>query len=129
MTGLSGRCLCRSVRFSVSGPIIRTGHCHCESCRRATSSPVTSFFCVAKADIAFEGDTLRYFASSPGVSRGFCGNCGSPLSYETAERPGEIDLYVASLDDAAGVPVTQHWYWNERVAWFSCDDGLPKHEN
>jgi len=41
MSGLSGRCLCRSVRFKVSGPIIRTGHCHCESCRRAMSSPVT----------------------------------------------------------------------------------------
>ena len=93
MTGLSGGCLCRSVRFSVTGPIIRTGHCHCESCRRATSSPVTSFFCVARADASFEGEALRHYASSPGVRRGFCGNCGSPMSYETAERPAEIDLY------------------------------------
>ncbi|NVP57130.1 GFA family protein [Mycoplana rhizolycopersici] len=129
MTGLSGGCLCRSVRFSVTGPIIRTGHCHCESCRRATSSPVTSFFCVARADASFEGEALRHYASSPGVRRGFCGNCGSPMSYETAERPAEIDLYVASLDDATSVSVTQHWYWKERVAWFSCDDDLPKHEN
>lgn len=129
MTGLSGRCLCRSVRFKASGPIIRTGHCHCESCRRATSSPVTSFFCVADANVAFEGEALRHYESSPGVSRGFCGNCGSPLSFATVKRPGEIDLYVGALDDASGVTVTQHWFWNERVAWLSCDDDLPKHDN
>ena len=129
MTGLSGRCLCGSVRFKVSGPIIRTGHCHCESCRRATSSPVTSFFCVADADVVLEGEALRHYASSPGVARGFCGHCGSPMSFATVRRPGEIDLYVGTLDDASGVTVTQHWFWSERVAWLSCDDDLPKHEN
>lgn len=129
MSELSGRCLCRSVGFRVNGPVLRTGHCHCESCRRATSSPMTSFLCVATSDVVFEGETLRHYASSPGVSRGFCGNCGSPLSFATTERPGEIDLYVATLADATGIAVAQHWFWGERVAWFSCQDDLPKHEN
>ncbi|WP_411036660.1 GFA family protein [Shinella sp. BYT-45] len=128
MTDLTGRCLCRSLTFSVSGDIVSTGHCHCESCRRATSSPVTTFFCVAGKDVAFRGDTLRHYASSPGVRRGFCGNCGSPMSYETDKRPGIIDLYVATLDDAAGIEITQHGYWNERVSWLHCEDDLPKRE-
>jgi hypothetical protein len=115
--------------FDVTGDILRTGHCHCESCRRATSSPVTTFFCVATADVAFRGDTLRHYASSPGVSRGFCNGCGSPMSFETEGRPGEIDLYVASLEDATGVEITQHWYWNERVYWLHCEDDLPKRED
>ncbi|MFT2212647.1 GFA family protein [Rhizobium giardinii] len=80
---LTGRCLCRSVVFKISGDVIRTGHCHCESCRRATSSPVTTFLCVATTSVAFRGETLRHYASSPGVSRGFCGNCGSPMSFAT----------------------------------------------
>ena len=126
---LTGRCLCRSLTFDVTGDILRTGHCHCESCRRATSSPVTTFFCVATADVAFRGDTLRHYASSPGVRRGFCNGCGSPMSFETDGRPGEIDLYVASLDDATGVEITQHWYWNERVSWLHCEDDLPKRED
>jgi len=128
MTKLSGHCLCRSVRFHVSGPVIRAGHCHCESCRRATSSPVTTFFSVARKDVVFDGDTLRHYASSPGVSRGFCIACGSPMSYETAERPDDIDLYVGALEDASGVEVTRHWFWSERVAWLACDDDLPKHD-
>ncbi|WLS08064.1 GFA family protein [Shinella sumterensis] len=126
---LTGHCLCRSLAFEVTGDILRTGHCHCESCRRATSSPVTTFFCVATADVAFRGDTLRHYASSPGVRRGFCNGCGSPMSFETEGRPGEIDLYVAALEDATGVEITQHWYWNERVSWLRCEDDLPKRED
>ncbi|WLR98323.1 MULTISPECIES: GFA family protein [Shinella] len=126
---LTGHCLCRSLAFEVTGDILRTGHCHCESCRRATSSPVTTFFCVATADVAFRGDTLRHYASSPGVRRGFCNGCGSPVSFETEGRPGEIDLYVAALEDATGVEITQHWYWNERVSWLRCEDDLPKRED
>ena len=126
---LSGRCLCKALSFQVSGDIIRTGHCHCESCRRATSSPVTTFLCAATADVTFSGETLRHYASSPGVRRGFCGHCGSPMSFEIETRPGEIDLYVAALDDASGVEITQHWYWNERVAFLHCEDDLPKRED
>lgn len=126
---LTGHCLCRSLAFEVTGDILRTGHCHCESCRRATSSPVTTFFCVATADVAFRGDTLRHYASSPGVRRGFCNGCGSPMSFETEGRSGEIDLYVAALEDATGVEITQHWYWNERVSWLRCEDDLPKRED
>ena len=129
MTNLTGRCLCRSSTFEVTGDILRTGHCHCESCRRATSSPMTTFLCVATADVAFHGDTLRHYASSPGVRRGFCNACGSPMSFETQARPGEIDLYVGSLDDATSVEITQHWYWNERVSWLHCEDDLPKRED
>ncbi len=126
---LTGRCLCRSLVFKISGDVIRTGHCHCKSCRRATSSPVTTFLCVATTSLAFRGETLRHYASSPGVSRGFCGNCGSPMSFATEKRPGEIDLYVATLDDASGVEITRHWYWNERVSWLHCEDDLPKEED
>ncbi|WEZ83212.1 GFA family protein [Rhizobium sp. 32-5/1] len=129
MITLSGSCLCKAVRFQISGPIMKTGHCHCESCRRATSSPVTTFLSSAIKHVAFTGAPRRIFASSPGVSRGFCGACGSPLSFETEARPGEIDLYVASLEGAAGVPIEQHWYWNERVDWLTCQDDLPKHDD
>lgn len=126
MAALSGHCLCRSVTFEVRGEILRAGHCHCESCRRATSSPVTTFFTVEKADAEFTGEPLRYYASSPGVSRSFCSACGSPMSYETEDRPGQIDFYVAALGEGSVVDVDAHWYWNERVTWLNCVDDLPK---
>lgn len=126
MADLSGGCMCGRVRYTVRGDVLNTGHCHCESCRRITSSPVTTYFTVLRRDVVIAGDTLRHFASSPGVSRGFCSNCGSPVSYETERRPGEIDLFVASLDRGQSIEIHAHWFWTERVDWLHIEDDLPK---
>ena len=56
-------------------------------------------------------------ASSPGVVRKFCPRCGSPLSYETEERPDDVDLYAASLDDHSTFVPMKHVFWAEHVAW------------
>jgi hypothetical protein len=108
--------------------VINAGHCHCESCRRATSSPITTFFVVRRSDVAFTGETFRHYPSSPGVSRGFCGRCGSPMSYETERRPDQIDLYMASLDAGQSVPIREHWHWEEHLVWLNVVDDLPRHE-
>ncbi|MDA1072260.1 MAG: GFA family protein [Proteobacteria bacterium] len=68
----------------------------------------------------------RIFASSPGVRRGFCGTCGTSLTYEGDAWPGEIHIYTATLDDAAAFPPTVHTYTVDRIAWFDFDDGLPR---
>lgn len=129
MTELLGHCLCGNVRFTVRGTVKGAGHCHCESCRRAASSPVTSFFTVPRADAVLAGESLRFYVSSPGVRRGFCGQCGSPMSFETDRRPDDIDLYVASLDNGQSVSISEHWHWDERVDWLNISDDLPKSEN
>lgn len=123
---LRGHCQCGGVRFRTSGPVRSSGHCHCESCRRAASSPVTTFFTVPRDSARLEGDSLHFYASSPGVRRGFCSNCGSPMSFETERRPDDIDFYVASLDDGLSVVIREHWHWDERVDWLNIVDDLPK---
>ena len=125
---LSGHCLCGGVRFRTPGPVRSSGHCHCESCRRAASSPITTFMTVARDSATLEGESLRFYASSPGVRRGFCGNCGSPMSFETNRRPDDIDFYVASLDEGLSIPIREHWHWDERVDWLQVVDDLPKSE-
>jgi hypothetical protein len=125
---LAGHCLCGAVRYRTAGPIRSSGHCHCESCRRATSSPITTFFTVPREGTELGGEGLRFYASSSGVRRGFCGTCGSPMSFETERRPDEIDLYVASLDAGLSVPIREHWHWDERVDWLNVEDELPKGE-
>ena len=130
---LSGHCLCGGVRFRTTGLVRASGHCHCESCRRAASSPVTTFFTVPRKGTELSGESLRYYASSPGVRRGFCGNCGSPMSFETERRPEDIDLYVASLDDGLSVRELQD-FTREKLAQHEFPrivefvDELPKSE-
>ena len=128
MPELSGQCRCGSVRYRVHGDVLNAGHCHCESCRRTTSSPVTTYFTAHRSAVTLTGDSLRHYASSPGVERSFCGTCGSPMSYTGKTRPDEIDLFVATLDAGQSVEIKEHWYWGERVPWLHVEDDLPKED-
>lgn len=122
----TGRCLCGAVRYRAEPPWKWVDHCHCASCRRATSSPLTTFFCVPLNRFGWTQGEPKVFMSSPDVRRRFCGACGTPLSYEIDDLDGEIHLYVATLDDDAGMVPGKHAFWSERVAWLTINDDVPK---
>ena len=123
----SGHCLCRAVQFEFQGVPNSTYHCHCESCRRATSSPVTTWINVPKSGFRFTKGAVAIFSSSPGVRRGFCPACGSPLLYENDKMPDEIDLYAASLSNPAALTPTRHVFTQEQLPWFEVHDDLPRY--
>lgn len=128
MTERSGRCLCGAVRYRIFGEDLWSGHCHCESCRRQTASPFTTFFRVLNEDVEINREMMSTYCSSPGVARSFCKTCGSPMAFEKEKRPGQIDLYTATLDDHAGFEPTRHYRWEERVSWVVVGDNLPKED-
>jgi hypothetical protein len=79
-----------------------------------------------KSDFAVTRGALASYASSPGVSRGFCGRCGTPLTYVHAERGDEIDITVASLRDPGALTPVKHLYTEHKLPWVRVDDGLPQ---
>ena len=66
------------------------------------------------------------FESSPGVRRGFCARCGTPVSYESDRTGDELHLYVCTLDDPQNFVPTGHVFHAERVPWFEVHDALPR---
>lgn len=124
---LTGGCLCGAVRFRVTEPPRWACLCHCESCRRQTGAASVPFIGVARSALSFSGEAPRDFESSSGVTRSFCGRCGSPIAYATVKRPDEVDLFVGTLDDPGRVPPASHVHTAERIAWLEIDDGLPQH--
>ena len=124
MNTLSGRCLCGAVRYRAGAALSPTTLCHCESCRRAQGAHAIAW--VTVAEVAFSGERVRH-ASSPGVERSFCGRCGTPLSYRTAERPGETDLTVCSLDEAGLLAPADHTWMSDALSWDRPGDGLAQH--
>jgi hypothetical protein len=117
-----GGCLCGDVRFSANGPAKWTGYCHCHSCRRHTGAPVAAYAGFEASNVQFTGGALTYFESSPGVRRGFCGRCGSTLTYEGDRWPGEIHLHVGTFDDAAAFAPAGHAFDSERLPWLRLAD-------
>lgn len=67
------------------------------------------------------------FESSPGVRRRFCAGCGNPLSYEADKFPGEIHLYISTLDEPEQYSPQFHVFFSERIPWFDTVDELPRH--
>lgn len=121
---ITGRCLCGDCTYIYEGAEKWMAHCHCESCRRATSSAFTSFFCVMDGQWRWTGNALQVFQSSPGVTRSFCGRCGSQMAYQADRYPGEMHFYAATLDDAAHFTPTAHVHTDEAVGWVTLGDGL-----
>lgn len=88
---------------------------------------MTSYFGVGRAQVTWTG-ARSFYKSTPGVTRGFCGQCGTPLHYMSTRWPGEIHLFAATLDDLTPYRPTAHVHWAERVPWLVVSDSLPKHD-
>lgn len=123
----TGRCLCGAIGYEYSGEPTLVTHCHCESCRRQTSSPVTTFVIVPKTALRFTSGQPKEFASSPGVWRSFCGECGSPIYYRSDRRSEMIDLYACSLSDPTTIQANCHVHAAEQLPWFEMLDDLPRY--
>ncbi len=89
-------------------------------------SPLTTWISVPRSAFAFTKGAPRYFHSSPGVRRGFCENCGSPITYENKRIEGEIHIHAVSLLDANYASPSCHVFVNEQLPWFEALDDLPR---
>ena len=113
----TGGCLCGAVRFEARGAPKWTAYCHCNSCRKHTGAPVSAFAGYERDQVTFTKGQLATFASSPGVSRGFCSVCGSTLTYEGARWPSEMHFHVGAFDMPQDFPPQGHAFAEERVSW------------
>lgn len=77
-------------------------------------------------NIRWQGKTPKQFASSKGVVRQFCADCGSPLTYESSRWSNELHILVATLDDPESLTPKGHVFWSEHLAWLEIGDDLPK---
>ena len=77
----------------------------------------------------FSGEARAVYESSPGVGRGFCRGCGTPLTWEgvsTVSGHPIIELHMGTLDDPETFAPAAHWLHPERLPWFEVADDLPR---
>ena len=126
---ITGGCFCGNVRYRASGTPYWVGHCHCVSCRKQTGAPVVTFVAYEKNQVAFTSGERKFHHSSEGVARGFCGDCGTPLTWEGEsglEGRGEvIEFYISTLDDPETFRPENHVWYSEKLSWFDVEDSLP----
>ncbi len=121
---MTGGCQCGAVRYAAS--IDPNGYwCHCRMCQRAVGNVAAAMVNVLKADVVWTTREPAYYASSPIARRGFCPECGTPLTFDYPDSP-KMDLTVGSLYNPAIVRLTSHFGVETRVPGWIAPDHLPE---
>ena len=125
-----GGCYCGAVRYTISGPPEWSGHCHCRSCQLALGGAFATWAKVAAIDFSVTKGGIKICEKTPGIKRGFCGDCGTTLTY-AAEHDVEgqnwrDDAWFAAttLDDPSIVSPKTHVYVSNQQPWIKLADGL-----
>ena len=124
---LHGGCSCGNVRYKAVGVPDKVCYCHCNSCRRATGAPVAAVVMFEASRFCFTSGKPRYFSSSPGVLRGFCQDCGTPLSWAGSwYGQSLVFVYIGTVDDPESVQPDRHAFCGNQLNWFDTADELPR---
>jgi hypothetical protein len=120
---LTGGCFCSAIRYTVMGKPFKATNCHCLICRRTTGAPFVSWFSVGPDEFRIDqGQPMRFHSSARG-ERTFCARCGTQLTFPFAGLH-EIDVTIASLDDAEQVSPADNTRTSSRLSWIA-PDGCP----
>jgi hypothetical protein len=124
---IHGGCLCGQVRYLILGLPLEVCRCHCQSCRKATGAAGVSWLILKASDFSFAAGQPHFYASSPGIVRGFCPNCGSSLTYVRDAQPDSIDVTVASLDAPQAFAPTAEIWLDDVLPWEQLDPAIAHH--
>ena len=128
-TAVAGGCLCGEIGYQVTGGQLRGTVCHCRTCRKISGAPFLTWAIFKPEQFKWIVGAPVSFRWSPEVIRKFCGNCGSPLSFQfdAAYSDQIVGTTTGTLDRPADFPPTRHNWTSRQLPWISFADGLPSH--
>lgn len=115
----SGGCQCGAVRFHVEGALGDASVCHCRMCQKASGNFYLPLVSVGTAHLTWTRGEPKRFRSSQEVRRGFCADCGTPLTFEA--RDG-MALAIAAFDHPEEIAPTIQWGTEAKLPYV---DGIP----
>jgi hypothetical protein len=122
---LRGGCQCGSVRYVARVEDDKAYYCHCRMCQKALGNLFGTYFVALGESVTWESGQPEYFNSSKIARRGFCRECGTPLSFEYLGSE-DVHLTVGSLDEPGLLRPAAHYGFESHVSPFFNDDGLPR---
>jgi hypothetical protein len=120
----TGGCQCGGVRYRLIAEPTGANVCHCRMCQKASGAPFMAFAGVKLAELVWIRGAPKVFASSDFAERGFCSDCGTPLTYY-APQHDRIAVTIGSLDHAGEVPPTKQFGSESKLPWTDAISSLP----
>lgn len=122
----TGGCQCGAVRYRFQGKTSNPSICHCRMCQKAFGSYFAPLGGVKRDKLTWTRGKPAIFKSSSVAERGFCGTCGTPLTF-AYNASDEINLALGSLDHPEReIPVNAYGSESE-MPWFDWLPNLAAH--
>ncbi|MCQ8781166.1 GFA family protein [Mangrovibrevibacter kandeliae] len=118
----TGGCQCGAVRFRIRGALSEPSICHCRMCQKAFGNYFAPLVSVRSADLVWTRAEPKRFQSSNHVRRGFCAECGTPLTYETPDGPA---LALGAFDTPEALPPVIQFGTEAKLAYVDRLAALP----
>ena len=94
----TGGCQCGAVRYRITAPFENPHICHCRMCQKAFGNYFAALVGTKKTGLDWTRGQPAFFRSSEIVQRGFCRDCGTPLTFEFPDAEN-MDLTIGSFDE------------------------------
>lgn len=110
----TGGCQCGAVRFRIHGELGRPSICHCRMCQKQFGNLFGAFVTAPKDGVEWVRGEPSYFQSSVNFSRGFCNQCGTPLTYRHTDG---IEIAIGAFDDRSDLAPQIQVNHASRLPW------------
>ena len=117
-----GGCQCGAVRFEVRGELTDSSIYHCRMCQKAFGAYYAPLVSVRGAEFSWTRGQPTQFQSSNLVRRGFCNQCGTPLTYEA---PDGIAVAAGAFDRPDRLPPVRQYGMEGRLPFLDGVNDLP----
>jgi hypothetical protein len=119
----TGGCQCGAVRYALYVAPQNSHVCHCRMCQRATGGVFAALAGAPKAEVAWTKGEPAFFASSNLAKRGYCRDCGTPLSFSYDLPEARFYVTIGSLDDPNAAPIIMQYGVESKLDWVKfCED-------
>jgi len=97
--------------------------CHCRMCQKATGGLFAALAGCSRVDLEWTRWEPALFASSNLAKRGFCRDCGTPLTFAYDTPEARIYVTIGSMDDPELAGIEIQYGLEAKVSWVEfCDD-------
>jgi len=124
---IEGGCLCGAIRYQIDGMAKRTTNCHCIHCRRSSGAAYITWIEYRVNEFKIVAGKPNTYSSRENVTRQFCGNCGTQLTFHDTMDPAVVDVTACSLDKIDSIAPEDHVWCERMVPWLKLDDGLARY--
>ena len=93
----TGGCQCGAVRYVLTVRPDNACLCHCRMCQKQVGGPFAAWAGSHSDNFRLTRGSLAHFQSSADAKRGFCRDCGTPLTYEALSDGVDADQVLHQI--------------------------------